>query len=223
MQRIGPDLLQRRPNRAFDERSCLLHASVEKDGPDDGFEGSAEQRRAVAAAALLLAKAQSQVAAEVDSAGEVGQRLRAHQRRPQGGQFALVHLGKAMIEVTGHDEVDHRVAQKLQPLVVLGGEAGVLVEVGAMSQSACQQRVVADFDTQSLAQFKQIIHEKETFRGPERAPVRRPPRFTQNPESPALNYGRQSRKHCSDKPARDPGGHDWARNPDHRPGREWCN
>ena len=58
-----------------------------------------------------------------------------------------------MVEEAGDDEIDHRVAQKLQPLVVLQHGTGVLVEVRAVGQSARQEREVLKRHTQMFAEL----------------------------------------------------------------------
>ena len=42
-----------------------------------------------------------------------------HQRGPVGGQPSLLKIRKHVEEMDGRDELDNRIAKKLQPLVVL--------------------------------------------------------------------------------------------------------
>jgi len=57
--------------------------------------------------------------------GNLGQRGLLDQVGAQPGQVAFVDLGEALEQQRRHDEVQHRVTQKLQPLVVAGAMAAV--------------------------------------------------------------------------------------------------
>ena len=77
--------------------------------------------------------------AEVDPAGETGKARGRDDRRAARRQVALVVVGMARVEGLGDGEVDHGVAEELEPLVVAGRGVGVLVEPAEWTR-ACSSR-----------------------------------------------------------------------------------
>ena len=85
---------------------------------DDGFERVHQQGFLGAAAAHLLAAAQFEIAADIEAARHAMQMGRAHQVRLQARKLAFALVGKAPDQSLGHQKAEHRIAQKLELLVV---------------------------------------------------------------------------------------------------------
>ena len=82
--------------------------------------------------------------ADVKPLRQAGQRLAAHERGAQRRQLAFGSRGEASVQVFRQHEVQHCVAQVLQPLVILPIQVSVLVEVGAMGQGGAQERWIVE-------------------------------------------------------------------------------
>ncbi len=67
----------------------------------------------------VLALAEQQRVAELELGGHLGQRGRAHDRRPHLGQLALGQSRVGAEDVVGDDQAEHGVAEELEPLVGL--------------------------------------------------------------------------------------------------------
>jgi hypothetical protein len=80
---------------------------------------------------------------EADLARHAGQRLLAHQAGAQLGELAFGKLRKAGVEHVGHRAAEHAVAEKLEPLVVLGA-------VAAMRQRLLEEARIGERVTQQL-------------------------------------------------------------------------
>ena len=98
--------------------------AVEVDRAEQRLERVGEDRAATEAAALQLTAAEPQLLAEPQPARDRGQRAAAHQRRPVAAQVALVGVRVLAKQQHRDGEVEHRVAEELEPLVVaLAGAA----------------------------------------------------------------------------------------------------
>ena len=82
-------------------------------------------------------------------AADVGQRLGVDDAGAQFGQIALRAIGVPVVELLGDGQPEHRVAQKLQPLV--GRQPAVLVGVAAVRQRHGEQ-LVGQLDPEGLEQ-----------------------------------------------------------------------
>ena len=121
-----------------DEILCDLHAAVQIQRRDDGLKRIGNDAGAGAAAAALLAAAKAQVLAEVDLLRELKQRPLADEAGPDAGQIALRPVGVGVEQIVCRHDLQHAVAQKLQPLVVLHRGAA-LVGVAGVGQGRFQQ------------------------------------------------------------------------------------
>ena len=135
-----------------DEVLCHLHAAVEVEGGDEGFKGVRHDAGAGAAAAVLFAPAQTQVIAEIDLLSELEQCALADEAGADAGQIALGAVGIGVEQVVRRDDLQHAVAQKFQPLVVLDRGAA-LVGIAGMGQRNAQQRRIFECIVQDLLQF----------------------------------------------------------------------
>ena len=85
----------------------------------------------------LLPHPDPQRRSQLEPLGVVGEGGAADQLRLELGKLALRQLGVALVEPLGRDQPEHRVAQELQPLVVL--RHPLLVGEGAVGQGELQQ------------------------------------------------------------------------------------
>ncbi len=115
------------------------HALIEIQRAEHGFKRIGQQGLARPAAAARFAFAQPQVIAQANLIRQFAQFLGAHQRRSDGGQPPFGEIGILPKEPVRHDEIEHRIAQKFQPLVVFRFYFGMLVQIRAMRQGARQQ------------------------------------------------------------------------------------
>jgi len=76
-------------------------------------------------AAFQLAQAETQVFAQTSSPRDLRQGLAADQRRTQPRQGSFIRLAVRIVEQTGHTAIEHRIAQELQPLIMIGSGAAV--------------------------------------------------------------------------------------------------
>jgi len=63
-----------------------------------------------------------------------------------------VVVGVAGVQRLGHREVDHGIAEELEPLVVPGRLAGMLMEPGGVGQRLGQQAPVSNGETELLGE-----------------------------------------------------------------------
>ena len=71
------------------------------------------------------------------------------------GHLALVGTGAVLVEVLGRDQLQHRVAQVLEALVVARREMRALVGERAVGQCLLEERDVAEGDPDALLQLVQ--------------------------------------------------------------------
>src|SRR5699024_6520901 len=105
------------------------------DGPEDRLHGVRAARVRVATARGLLALTAPRVCCGPpgpEVAGDVGEDVGVGQARADLGQVALRPVRVGVVEVLGHHELEYRVTEELEPLVV--GHAPVLVRVGPVRQ-----------------------------------------------------------------------------------------
>ena len=86
----------------------------------------------------------NQRGADIKPLRQAGQRLAAHERGAQARQLAFGGRGEATVQVFRQHEVQHGIAQVLQPLVVLPVQVGMFVQVGAVGQGGAQERRIAE-------------------------------------------------------------------------------
>jgi len=119
-----------------------LGAPVELNGAEAGLEGAREEPGFRATTGSFLAPAQAEGLAEAELAGDRREARLADEIGPTPGQLALGRLREAMEQQGGHGEPRHRIPQKLQALVVPGGELGLFVGVGPVGQGIEEQAPV---------------------------------------------------------------------------------
>ena len=94
------------------------------------------------------------------------QALALHNLGARGGEEALVFVGKVMIEIVGHDEVEDGVAQVFQALIVGPAAVGQLDGLGAVHEGELVGRNVVGIEPGD-ASYKNIklliLDEKELY------------------------------------------------------------
>src|SRR5579864_781316 len=135
-------------------------AGVEEHRAEHGLERVGQQRLQVSAATLRDALAEVEVAAQVELLGKLGQRVRVDHRRAGLRKLALGRSGMVLVQVLGADELQHRVAEVLEPLVVAGRQLRVLVGERAVRDGFVQQAGVAKVDPDLLLQKLQGLIER---------------------------------------------------------------
>ena len=126
----------RASNMRADRRAHGFEAAVEIQRAAQRLEGVREDGLAAEAAGLELARAQQQQFAELHRLRDLGQRLLAHEARAQARQVAFARDREFAVQAFGQQQVEHRVAEELEPLVV--GAFGA-----AMRERDDEQRAVA--------------------------------------------------------------------------------
>lgn len=113
--------------------------AVEKNRAEHGLEGVGQRRGAFATAVGFLAAAENEMFAEAERAGFLGEGAAVHQFGAGLGERAFAERGKFFIQFVRQYELQHGVAEELEPLVVLGGDA-LFVGDGRMGERELQQR-----------------------------------------------------------------------------------
>ncbi len=101
-----------------------LDTGIEVERAEDRLDRIRQDRGLVGTTGDGLTTTESEVRTQVDLAGHVGQRPGVHELGSTLGQRALGEVGLGPVQVVGHDEAQHAVAQELKPFVRL--EATVL-------------------------------------------------------------------------------------------------
>ena len=91
-------------------------------------------------------KITAQIIAELQFSGDLRQGFALDQTSTEPAQLALPRCGKACVKRIGDDEIDDRVAEELQPLVVA-------LAAAAMRQGKLQQRRIFEFIANTPAQL----------------------------------------------------------------------
>ena len=97
-------------DQAVDDLLCGGEAAVHVAGRDHGLHGVGDDGIALAAAAVLLAVAEQQEAAEADRARRAGQIFLTDKIGADARQLALRPVRKAPVQIIRHDEAQNRVA-----------------------------------------------------------------------------------------------------------------
>ena len=119
---------------------------VEEDGADHGLESVGQDRLQRAGAGLVRAFAQGQVVAETPARGQPGQAPGVDDGGAQPGQLALVRGLVSVVQVLGGDQLEDRIAQVLEALVVGQSAVRMLIDVGAVGQRLAQEGKVVETD-----------------------------------------------------------------------------
>ena len=134
----------------MDQVAGGVHAAIQIDGGEYGFRGVRQNGWTLPPAALLLASAQQQMAAQLQRLRHLIEAVLTDKRGADAGQIALRQVGVLPVQVLGGDKAQHRVPQKLQPLVAGDMLSPVLVGIGAVVQRPLQQRRVTEGVAQLL-------------------------------------------------------------------------
>ena len=165
-------LAERGAEFAQDEFTRHVEAAVQKNRAEQRLERVRQRGRAFPPAVHFLAVAQHQLRAEAERAGVFGQRAAVDELRARLGQRAFVEGGKFFIQLPGEDELQHRVAEKLEPLVVrgsslrfvaAGGRRAAFMCDGRMRQREAQLAFVAKLITETVLKCGKIGHCKAIF------------------------------------------------------------
>ena len=112
-------------------------AALEVDGPEHGFQRIGEDGRALGAAAARFTFGQAQHLGQAERERGTVQAVFAHEVGAHAREVTFVAVAEAVIEQARDGEVQHRIAEKLEPLVVRGAEA-------AVRERALQQRLAVE-------------------------------------------------------------------------------
>ena len=94
---------------------------IEEDRPDERLKRVREQRRKPRRARLGRAPAEQQGLTELEPLRQPGERHGVDESCPQLRQLAFVVFGKPLEEVLTRDELEDRISEILEPLVVVAG------------------------------------------------------------------------------------------------------
>ena len=94
-----------------------VHAGVEVDGADEGFEGVGERAGAFAATAGGFAAAHDEVFAEIEAEGGGGECWAGDDAGAEFGEGAFVEFREGGVEEVCEDELEDGVAEEFEALV----------------------------------------------------------------------------------------------------------
>ena len=142
---------------AAGKSSHRLQAAVQKQRAHHCFHGIGEHGALAPEAAAVFAAAEAQMAAQADGRGHLRHVLAAHQLGADAGQFALLPLRVQQEQRFGHHQAQHRVAQKLQALIVACAR-GLFLPLASLFAAACwlRQRAVRQRAHQQLGLGKTV-------------------------------------------------------------------
>src|SRR5205823_3104975 len=105
--------------QAIDDARRRVPAAVEEHRADERLEDIRQDARLVAAAALLLALAEQDEAADIELARDRRQPGLADDLQPRDAEVALATARVARHQLVCDGEAEHRVADELEPLVIV--------------------------------------------------------------------------------------------------------
>ena len=136
--------------QALHELARRQEPRVEVVGADDGLERVGEDGLLAAAPGVLLAAADEDVVVDAQPPGDLRQAGLAHDEALDPRQLALGLADQLFVEVLGHHEAEHGVAEELEALVVRDGGAG-LVRPGPVRERLVQALQLAELDARRAA------------------------------------------------------------------------
>ena len=125
-----------------------LEPSVHKHRADDRLEGIGQGRAAGPATAGIFTTAENDVLPQLKTPRLPGQRRSIHQLSPRLGQSPLTQPRKPLVKLRSNGQLDHRIPQELQPLIVVLPPT-FFMRHGRMRQSQGQERWIAKTVPQS--------------------------------------------------------------------------
>ena len=147
------DRLRQRPEAVQVVVVGRVVPGVEEDGAQHRLEGVGEQRLQAAAAALGDALAQVQEVPEPELLAQGRQGVGVDHGGAQLRHLALAGARPQLEQVLRRDELEHRVAEVLEPLVVARRHVRTLVGERAVGQRLAQQGEVAERNPYLLLQL----------------------------------------------------------------------
>ena len=136
--------VQRGEDVPLDKSARHLQPAVEVHGGDQRLHRVGEDGRPLPPAGVLLAAPQADVVPQAQLGGHAPEAVLADELGADARHAPLGQLRFAAVERVRHHEAEHRVAQKLQPLVALAAVAAVLVGIRAVREGIHQQLLVAE-------------------------------------------------------------------------------
>src|SRR5439155_1180374 len=100
-------------------------AAVEEHRAQHRLERVGEDRGARLGGGSELALPQAKELADAQGLRHLGESFLAHQARPQARELAFGELRETRVQLVGHGAAEHAVAEKFEPLVVVGAAAAV--------------------------------------------------------------------------------------------------
>ena len=129
--------------QARDQRLRRLEAAVDADRADQRLDRVGQDRRPRRAAAARLALGQLQRLGQAQHQRDLVQAVLAHEVGAHAREVAFVGAGEAVEQQPRDGQVQHRVAQELEALVVVGAEA-------AVRERALEQRALGELVAEPL-------------------------------------------------------------------------
>ena len=128
------DMSQSVINETVNNRASAVNTMLQEHCADQGLNGIAQNRRLISTTVFHLALAQQNVVANVQLvAANSGQGILGNDFRTQGSKVTFRPVRVLRINGFRHHELEHRVAQELEALIV--GQAWVFMGKRAMSES----------------------------------------------------------------------------------------
>ena len=121
-----------------------LDAAVQVDCAEEGLHRIGQDGRALPAAALLLAVAETDLLVDAKFLGDFIQRMLTHHRRAQLGQLALREVGELVVEIVGRDKAEYGIAEELEPFIVLQMAHALFIGVRRVGHRLAEQGRVAE-------------------------------------------------------------------------------
>ena len=132
-------------------------ASVQIAGSHNGLHNIAEDARAAAAAALILAVSEQQMLAERETLRHGGKALFADELRADARQIAFELFGESPVQILRRHEADNGIPKEFQPLIAAQRVLIDLVCTGSVGQRHAQKLRIAELVAQRLFQLIQHV------------------------------------------------------------------
>ena len=145
--------------------ACAASKPPSMSGADQRLDRVGQDRRPRRAAAARLALGQLQRVGQAEHERDPVQAVLAHEVGAHAREVALVGAGEAVEQQPRDGQVQHRVAQELEALVVVGAEA-------AVREGALEQRALGELVAEPLLDQRRpragVDGDADTARGPSR-------------------------------------------------------
>ena len=116
---MAADIVYLRLHQSQQVGACHLHALVQINRAQHRLEGICQNRRTLTPAGKVLALAQLKIIAQMNLFSIFKERILADKMCAQLRQLTFCQLRKIIIHVRAHNNAEHRITQKLNPLVML--------------------------------------------------------------------------------------------------------